>query len=104
MVPPAPPTFSTITGWPSDVFIRSLTMRATMSVMPPGGNGTIRVTGFDGKLSALAPATQASATSSTAKRDANFITLSLRLDAVALDDRPPLVELGLVEVVQRLRR
>ena len=48
IVPPAPATFSTITGWPSDVFMRSLTSRATMSVMPPAANGTIMVIGRDG--------------------------------------------------------
>jgi hypothetical protein len=48
MVPPAPVTFSAITGWPSDVFMRSATRRATMSVMPPAANGTIMVTGRDG--------------------------------------------------------
>jgi hypothetical protein len=48
IVPPAPLTFSTITDWPSDVFMRSPTMRATMSVTPPAANGTISVIGRDG--------------------------------------------------------
>ena len=48
MVPPAPATFSAMTVWPSDVFIRSLTIRATMSVTPPAGNGTIIVIGRAG--------------------------------------------------------
>ncbi len=48
MVPPAPVTFSAITGWPSEVFMRSLTTRATMSVAPPAANGTITVIGRDG--------------------------------------------------------
>jgi hypothetical protein len=48
MVPPAPVTFSTTTAWPSEDFIRSLTMRATVSVMPPAANGTIIVIERDG--------------------------------------------------------
>ena len=54
MVPPAPPTFSTTIGWPSDARMPSATMRAMMSVIPPGGNGTIMVTGRDGKACAAA--------------------------------------------------
>jgi len=48
MVPPAPLTFSMITDWPSALLMRSLTMRATISVTPPAANGTITVTGRDG--------------------------------------------------------
>src|ERR1051325_1827089 len=54
MLPPAPPTFSMITGWPSDGRIASPMMRAAGSVEPPGGNGTIRVTGRDGNACACA--------------------------------------------------
>src|SRR6201981_2834838 len=50
--PPAPPTFSTITGWPSAAPILSAMIRAATSVDPPGGNGTISVIGREGKLSA----------------------------------------------------
>ena len=45
MLPPAPPTFSMMTGWPSSGRIRSAMMRATVSVDPPGGNGTTSVIG-----------------------------------------------------------
>jgi hypothetical protein len=37
MVPLPPGRFSTITGWPSMGAIASATLRATMSVAPPGG-------------------------------------------------------------------
>src|SRR5689334_4426360 len=57
MLPPAPPTFSITTGWPSFSRIRSAMMRAAASVDPPGGNGTIRVSGRDGKFCACAVAT-----------------------------------------------
>src|SRR5262245_20549506 len=54
MLAPAPVMFSTITGWPSDTRMRSERMRANVSVGPPAGNGTMRVTGRDGKVSACA--------------------------------------------------
>src|SRR5258706_16436628 len=54
MVPPPPPLFSTSTGWPSVSLIRLPTRRATMSVVPPGGNGTSTRTGLDGKGCAFA--------------------------------------------------
>src|SRR5258708_988904 len=130
MVPPAPATFSTITGWPSEAFMWSPTMRATMSVMPPAGNGTTSVTGFDGNDCACAPKAQPSTAPSAARkhssrdvmrfpfnrrskhdtstghakggRTAGRVVL-LHLDAVGPDDRPPLVDFGLVEIVKRLR-
>jgi hypothetical protein len=47
-VPPAPPRLSTTNCWPIASAIRSVTMRATMVVLPPGGNGTTRVMGLVG--------------------------------------------------------
>ena len=46
--PPAPPTFSTTTAWPSSALIFSAMMRAATSVEPPGGNGTMIVMVRDG--------------------------------------------------------
>jgi hypothetical protein len=43
MVPAAPPTFSMMTGCPRTVRIFSPRNRATVSVAPPAGNGTIIV-------------------------------------------------------------
>jgi hypothetical protein len=48
MLPPAPPTFSMMTGWPSSGRMRSAMMRPTTSVDPPGGNGTTKVICRDG--------------------------------------------------------
>ncbi len=45
MLPVAPVTFSMISGWPSDIRIGSLSTRASESVGPPAGNGTITVIG-----------------------------------------------------------
>src|SRR5512144_2148605 len=62
MVPPAPALFSTITGCPSSAEIPCATARATPSVPPPGGNGTINLIGWVGHDCAPAvPAAQASA-------------------------------------------
>src|SRR5512146_1023111 len=49
MLPDAPTLLSTMNGWPS-CFVRcSESMRARMSVEPPGAHGTISVTGFSGQ-------------------------------------------------------
>ena len=47
-VPPAPPRFSITTGCPNSLLSPSATTRPTMSVEPPGGNGTISVIGLVG--------------------------------------------------------
>ena len=49
MVPPAPVTFSTTTGWPRSFAMPSATMREITSVGPPAENGTTIVTGRLGK-------------------------------------------------------
>ena len=46
--PPPPALFSTSTCWPKAPPSFSATMRATMSVVPPGANGTTSRTGLDG--------------------------------------------------------
>ncbi|CFN82105.1 Uncharacterised protein [Bordetella pertussis] len=48
IAPPPPPRFSTTTGCPSSRPSPSATMRATMSVVPPAANGTIRRTAWLG--------------------------------------------------------
>src|SRR5262245_53492647 len=50
MVPPAPPRFSTTSGWPSGFSSFCARMRATMSVDPPGGKGTMTRIGLAGQL------------------------------------------------------
>jgi hypothetical protein len=47
-VPFAPVTFSTMTGWPNEVRIGSLRIRAKVSTGPPAPYGTMKVTGRDG--------------------------------------------------------
>jgi len=44
-VPEAPVTFSIRTGWPSDIRIGSISVRAKVSTGPPAPNGTISVIG-----------------------------------------------------------
>ena len=46
IAPPAPGLFSTITGWPISLEIDSARMRATTSIVPPGGAGTMIFTGL----------------------------------------------------------
>ena len=44
-MPPAPPTFSITTCWPSISLIRAPTTRPSTSVGPPAANGITMVTG-----------------------------------------------------------
>src|SRR3989449_10246589 len=50
MLPPAPARFSTTICWPMFSLIVLATMRATVSVPPPGSKPTAIVTGLLGKL------------------------------------------------------
>src|SRR6478735_5510082 len=63
MVPPAPTLFSTTTLWPRYWPRPCATWRATASTEPPGGKGTIMVTGLVGKDWALTVADSAKAQS-----------------------------------------
>src|SRR5262245_49931240 len=67
MVPPAPPRFSTSTGWPSASEILPPTRRAMKSAAPPGGTVTIRRIGRLGK-SPCAETAPANAIRNTAPR------------------------------------
>src|SRR5580765_8518284 len=115
MVPPAPPRFSTSTGWPIDSCMRWATMRAAMSVVPPAGNGTTMRSGLDGKGWASACCDTAIASKSRNLFVAyvqNFIAFHpsrcLRIDDVAglladqrardrrIDRDAPLLDVGLV--------
>src|SRR5215510_9713346 len=60
MTPPAPLRLSTTTCLPRRPVSCVATMRPTVSLMAPGGNGTISRTGFDGYSCAVAPAVSAS--------------------------------------------
>ena len=49
ITPPAPPRFSTTIEWPfHSCDSLAATVRAVMSVPPPGANGTTKVTGREG--------------------------------------------------------
>src|SRR5512144_1265053 len=62
-MPPAPPTFSMITCWPSTSDSRRPTIRPMTSVPPPAANGTTMVSGRAGQLSAaIAPSAPKPAT------------------------------------------
>ena len=50
---PAPGRFSTTTDWPHCWVSPCATMRATMSLPPPGASGTIMRTGLEGYLAAF---------------------------------------------------
>src|SRR5262249_27309547 len=78
MVDPAPVTFSTMMGWPSDIRMPSLKTRPSVSVGPPAGNGTIIVMGCVGYSCARAPIPQAklahpSAAATATARDIVFM-------------------------------
>src|SRR5581483_3274562 len=48
MMPDAPPRLSTMNCWPKASVRSWAIIRATTSFVPPGGNGTMTRTGFDG--------------------------------------------------------
>src|SRR5258708_30050021 len=76
--PPAPGLFSTTIGCPSAVDSFSPIVRARMSVVPPGANGTTHLIGFDGHgCAATAPAMTASTRPASVLRTV-FIALLLR--------------------------
>src|ERR1043165_1849974 len=90
MSPPAPARFSTTTCCPicSDSVLA--TMRAVVSVPPPGSKPTTVVRGFDGNVWACAPSVTPSATAAAATTDAAFICILLVGNhAGALHDRLP---------------
>src|ERR1700676_5116956 len=61
MTPAAPPRLSVTNGWPRPAASLSATIRATASTPPPAGNGTIKVMGRSGYLSAAAARAMSSA-------------------------------------------
>ena len=66
VVPPAPPTFSIITGWPMISCMRAVTMRPTESKAPPAAKGTTTVTAREGYSCARASNVQTAATTARA--------------------------------------
>src|SRR5688572_23790233 len=87
MFPAAPVLFSTRNGWPNLWRSSSASRRATMSVAPPGANGTTIVTGLFGQSSA-ARATAGStsdAAASVVKRRRVIIGSSSKIAGVFVD-------------------
>src|SRR2546421_11525851 len=84
MLPPAPARFSTTTCWPMFSLIVLATMRATVSVPPPGSKPTTIVTGLLGKPCAIAVA--ANRTPQHAEKN---------LMSASFEDRLPLFHEGL---------
>src|SRR6516164_7072677 len=68
MLPSAPPTFSMMTGCPSDALIRSATSRPIKSVALPAAADTIMVMGRMGYACALAIRDTAGSTAAAAVR------------------------------------
>jgi hypothetical protein len=61
MLPLAPTRFSTTTGWPSVWPSLSASTRAAMSGAPPGGIGTMIVTGREGNCAQASAAVKSKA-------------------------------------------
>src|SRR5437879_7836556 len=85
MLPPAPARFSTTTCWPMFSLIVLATMRATVSVPPPGSKPTTIVTGLLGKL----PCADAVAANRTPQH------VEKNLMSASLENRLPLFHEGL---------
>src|SRR3954470_15495947 len=96
MSPPAPARFSTTTCWPICSESVLATMRAVVSVPPPGSKPTTVVTGLAGYWAWAQPMPSASAA-----RMILMVILLVGDDAGALDDRPPFCDFVLDEL-QRL--
>src|SRR5205807_313888 len=97
MLPPAPARFSTSTCCPRFSLIVLATIRATVSVPPPGSKPTTIVTGFAGKLAcANAPAAKARAK----KAEINLMSFSLEHGLSLLHEGLP--ALGVVLALEAL--
>src|SRR5712691_3223775 len=78
-MPLAPGRFSTSTGWPSRAVIFGPNRRAMMSVVLPGGNGTMILIGFEGQDCASAAAVNPRANAaSTTTRSCLILALPIR--------------------------
>src|SRR5262245_63235267 len=66
VMPPAPPTFSTTTCWPSNSLMRCAMTRPIVSCGPPAANGMTIVTGRVGKSWAVAWPAETSAANAAA--------------------------------------
>src|ERR1019366_995642 len=90
LMPPAPPTFSMITCWPSSSDKRGASTRAMVSVAPPAPNGTTMVTGRVRHVCAAAGAVGARMAANS-----GAVRAAMAADVVRRVMRPPLGSVGL---------
>src|SRR5712691_11616576 len=84
-MPLAPGRFSTSTGWPSRSVIFGPIRRAMMSVVLPGGNGTMILIGFEGQDCASAAAANPRANAaSTTTRSCLILALPIRFRQIII--------------------
>src|SRR5262249_41620729 len=81
MLPPAPPRLTTTICWPQASFSFCPTRRVTMSVAPPGGNGQMMRTGFDGYVWASDGIASRAAKSAAMKTSSSELRIFLLLPA-----------------------
>src|SRR5262249_39585172 len=130
-IPSPPGRFSTTTGWPQRAFSRSANRRAPMSTPAPAPSGSRNLTGRSGQVGACCDvcAADGDVQSTNGPRKLKAISkrcnlrmgfsklswptrrlaaalgsLRLQLDIRGLDDRPPFLDLGLLEGAERGRR
>src|SRR5260370_34724754 len=120
-MPPAPPAFSTITDAPRFSAMRGPIIRPKISLPLPVANGTTMVSGRAGQSWAAAGAVAAVSSTTNAEMSVTMAAIilmagmvppvilkipvtraSVRGDVGRLDDRPPLLDLGLLVGGQRL--
>src|SRR5687767_122837 len=103
MFPAAPVLFSTRNGWPNLWRSSSASRRATMSVAPPGANGTTIVTGLFGQSSAARAmaGSMSDAAASVVKRRRVIIGSSSKIAGVFVDHVERLTVLAEMMRVER---
>src|SRR5829696_6564700 len=102
MLPPAPPRLSTMKVCPSSGPSFWVSVRATMSTVPPAANGTRMVTGFVGH--SCAPAGNVNA-ASAAHNQLRIERIAAHLFVIELDSEPgPLGQFNLASAEVELHR
>src|SRR6185295_19926406 len=100
MLPPAPVFCSIMIGWPHLACNLSAAIRASTSLMPPAGNGTMNLTGLLGNAPCACARLGSVRIVSKARESAVrrfMVQSSLGLHARILDDLKILLALGLGE-------
>src|SRR6266513_1206322 len=89
MLPPEPPRLSTMTGWLHFSASFCAIGRARMSLPPPGGKGTVSLTGLVGNACAPASCVNAAARKAMVRWRSLFKGISMKLNPGARDLAPP---------------